>query len=149
MAPPPVTAYVYDRTATHASGPLDDRLARCCDFAEARAWLVAGVWVDRGDDALTCDHRPAWDALVAAMRKDRSPRAVCLVEGWDRIARPWSASTPLRARVRQAGGVTCTTRGECDQDQHRGRLRVPAWLSAPASSSPGGVALTEVSARDR
>lgn len=134
MPPPSVTAYIYDRSATHALGALDERLTRCRDFAEARGWFVAGAWVDRGDDALTCDHRPAWEALVAAMRENASPRAVCLVEDWARIARPWSAGTPLRDRVRRAGGVTCTTRGECDQDEHRGRLHV---------------ALTEVTARER
>ncbi|WP_407560410.1 recombinase family protein [Streptomyces sp. 184] len=130
-----VTAYLYDRTATRAAGPLDERLARCRAFAEARGWLVAGAWVDRGDDALTVDHRPAWDALVAAMRQDAAARVVCLVEEWDRIARPWSASASLRNRVRRAGGVTCTTRGECDQDERRGRLTVPPWLETPAPHS--------------
>lgn len=129
---PAVTAYLYDRTATHAAGPLDERLALCRDFAEARGWFIAGAWVDEGDNALSCDRRPQWDAMVAAIREDASPRAVCLVEDWDRIARPWSASASLRDRVRRANGVTCTTRGECDQDERRGRLTVPPWLETPA-----------------
>jgi DNA invertase Pin-like site-specific DNA recombinase len=107
-------AFIYDRHATPTAGPLDDRLARCREYAGQRGWAVAGQWVDRGDDALRSHPRPEWDALTAAMQRTRRRPVVCLVESWDRISRSGGCAAALRRLVAQAGGYCATVHGETD-----------------------------------
>jgi len=52
---------------------------------------------------------------------------VCLIDGWDRLARDASQSSVMRHRVGQAGGHCATADGESDEpaEKARGRLCTP------------------------
>ncbi|MGP4002385.1 recombinase family protein [Streptomyces sp. 8N706] len=109
-------AYIYDRHATRSPGTLDLRLDGCRTYAERQGWEVAGHWVDRGDDALSEEHRPQLDALCAAMGRCSDARTrVCLVHSWERLCRDAMARERLSRRVALAGGRTVTSFGQSDE----------------------------------
>lgn len=126
--PAPRLAFIYDRHATTATGALDERIERCRQYAADRGWVVAGEWVDRGDNALRARARPAWDGLTYAMRQAAAP-AVCLVDTWDRVSWDRSDCAILRLAVHQVGGHCVTAGGEDDRELSRGRITVTAPLS--------------------
>jgi hypothetical protein len=123
----PTLAFVYDRHATASTAALDERMHRCRQYAAGRGWVVAGEWVDRGDNALHESPRPQWAALNHAMRQAAAP-AVCLVDTWDRISRDRARRAVLRRGVHQAGGHCVTTAGETDREPAPGRIIATAAL---------------------
>ncbi|WP_181789664.1 recombinase family protein [Streptomyces phytophilus] len=124
----PTLAFIYDRHATLTTAALDARIERCQRYAVEHGWVAAGLWVDRGDNALTNWPRPQWDRLIYAMRQAAAP-AVCLVDSWERISREQTARTILQLAVHQAGGRCVTTAGEDDADLGHGRITVTAPLA--------------------
>lgn len=129
MAAPtkPTLAFIYDRHATLTTAALDERIALCRRYAVEHGWVVAGTWVDLGDDALRNWPRPKWDAMTVAIGQAAAP-AVCLVESWARISRERDRSAILRLAVHQAGGHCVTTAGENDLELRRGTITTTAPL---------------------
>ncbi|MGW7492220.1 recombinase family protein [Streptomyces sp. NPDC054786] len=116
MAP---VAFVYDRCATRSRRELEMRMAGCDGYADRMGWVLAGRWIDRGDDALA-KQRPQLGALLEAMREEAGRREVlCLVHNWGRLSADGTFRLALQARVVEAGGWTETTFGESDR---RGRM---------------------------
>ncbi|GAA2654956.1 hypothetical protein GCM10010400_09190 [Streptomyces aculeolatus] len=126
--PRPTLAFIYDRHATPTTAALDERIDRCRRYAVAQGWVVAGEWVDRGDQALCAWRRVRWGMLAYAMRQAAGP-AVCLVDTWDRISWDRGDSAILRHAVRRAGGHCVTTAGENDLEPGHGRVTAGAPLS--------------------
>lgn len=125
--PKPI-AYIYDRHATNTTAALDLRLKACEDYAAAQGWELAGCWIDTGDHALLDGRRPAFDALLRAMRADDSERTrVLLVYDWPRLSRDEAAKRSMARRALFLGGAwvetsfgeTLTTEG---RQQQVGRL---------------------------
>lgn len=117
-------AFIYDREATAQTGSVNERIAKCRDYAARMKWDVAGQWIDRGDAALT-DRRPHWRGMVAAMEAQGQGRSlVCLVADWGRISHIGAASARLRQLVSDAGGVCVTVDGENDSGKGAGRGRL-------------------------
>ncbi|WP_181787903.1 recombinase family protein [Streptomyces phytophilus] len=125
--PRPTLAFIYDRHATLTTTALDERIDRCRRYAVERGWVVAGEWVDHGDQALCAWRRARWGMLAYAMRQAAAP-AVCLVDTWDRISWDRADSAILRLAVHRAGGHCVTTAGENDLELGRGRITVAAPL---------------------
>lgn len=98
--PRPTLAFIYDRHTTPTTAALDERIDRCRRYAVAQGWVVAGEWVDRGDQALCAWRRVRWGMLAYAMRQAAGP-AVCLVDTWDRIS--WDRGTVRSCATRSAG----------------------------------------------
>jgi hypothetical protein len=69
--------------------------------------------LDTGDDALSNDKRPAFDAMLNTLRSAGAeiPRVV-LVHDWDRLTRDREACGLFTRRVLQYGGWVETCRGE-------------------------------------
>ncbi|AZM46012.1 hypothetical protein DMB38_09435 [Streptomyces sp. WAC 06738] len=126
--PRPTLAFIYDRHATLTTAALDERIVRCRRYAAEQGWVVAGEWVDRGDQALCAWQRAQWGMLVYAMRQ-AADSAVCLVATWDRISWDRGDSAILRHAVHRAGGYCVTTAGENDLELSHGRITVSAPLS--------------------
>ncbi|AUH43052.1 recombinase family protein [Streptomyces sp. CMB-StM0423] len=119
--PRPTLAFIYDRHAVLTTAALDERIARCRRYAAERGWVVAGEWVDRGDQALCAWQRAQWQMLTYAMRQAAGP-AVCLVDTWDRISWDRADRATLRLSVHRAGGHCVTTGGENDLEPGHGRI---------------------------
>jgi hypothetical protein len=124
----PTLAFIYDRNTTETTAALDERLERCQRYAVEHGWVTSGLWVDRGDHALTNWPRPEWYRLACAMQQAAAP-AVCLVESWERISRERDRCAILRLAVHQAGGYCVTAAGEDDRELRRGRISVTAPLA--------------------
>ncbi|MEU6173961.1 recombinase family protein [Streptantibioticus parmotrematis] len=106
-------AYVYDRHATRAIGMLNARMDACTIYMEAKGWRGGGRWLDVGDDALSDDRRPAYDALLRTVHAAGSDvRRVVLVHDWDRLSRDPAACGLLTRRVLTLGAWVETTFGE-------------------------------------
>ncbi|RXS79251.1 recombinase family protein [Streptomyces sp. TM32] len=115
MAP---VAFVYDRCASRSYRQLEMRMIGCDGYADRMGWVLAGRWIDLGEDALTT-HRPQLEALLIGMREEAARREVlCLVHNWGRLAADESYRLAQQARIAQLGGWTQTTFGESDR---RGR----------------------------
>jgi DNA invertase Pin-like site-specific DNA recombinase len=112
-----VHAYIYDRRATPATGPVTIRLETCREYAAEQGWTIAGEWVDVGDDALSDYRRPRLDELLVAMEAiARTGRAVVLlVQCWDRLSRAGGPCGAMMRRVHTAGGWSETVDGEHDR----------------------------------
>lgn len=120
-------AFVYDRHASPTEAVLQLRLEYCKLRATEVGWDVAGQFIDRGDDALGDDHRPAFDRMLGAMREQAKTgrQVVCLVSDWYRLSRLPEPEAEFRARVTTVGGFTATAVGEDDQPgSGRGRVRM-------------------------
>lgn len=106
-------AYVYDRHATASTVVLQLRLEACAQYADAHGWQIGGWFVDEGDDALTNDKRPAFEAMLNTLHAAGvdTPR-VCLVNDWDRLSRDQEARGLLTRRVLHLGAWVETCRGE-------------------------------------
>ncbi|MFI0261518.1 hypothetical protein ACH4OW_21070 [Streptomyces sp. NPDC017056] len=114
----PPLVFIYDRNATRSSAILDLRLSGCVNYADRHGWQVAGLWVDRGDDALG-DTRPQFSALVESLRAQAGSRAsICLVHTWCRLAHDDGLRLLFQQRVAQARGCTATTFGDSDERAH-------------------------------
>lgn len=111
-------AYVYDRCARRSQRLLDMRLTGCHAHADREGWVLAGTWLDLGDNAVGVD-RPQLGALVEAMR-EAAPRrtVVCLVHHWGRLAADPGDRLALQQRIAGAGGQVATTFGESDARAH-------------------------------
>lgn len=86
MNAPPVLAFVHDRCVTENRAMLELRLAACTEYFVERGWDSAGQFIDRGDDALTNDTRPQFDAMLRAMTEAAGRERVCLVFDWGRLS---------------------------------------------------------------
>ncbi len=130
-APPQPLAFIYDRHATDNTVILEQRLEACVRYAAAQGWNLGGRWVDKGDYALTDDHRPEFDALLRAMRAASSaqPR-VCLVHDWHRLSRGLVARGLMTRRVlvlsRDVWVETCGGEMRSADGQYRQRGRLTA-----------------------
>jgi DNA invertase Pin-like site-specific DNA recombinase len=109
-------AFIYDRHATANKVMLQLRLEACAQYAEAQGWQIGGWFVDEGDDALTTDKRPAFEAMLNTVRAASIdvPR-VCLVHDWDRLSHDQESRRLLTRRVLHLGTWVETCHGE----QHR------------------------------
>ncbi|SCD75783.1 Resolvase, N terminal domain [Streptomyces sp. DpondAA-D4] len=118
--------YVYDRHATVLTTVLDIRIDRCRAYAQSHGWDLAGIWLDLGDNALTNDRRPQFDAMCRALENDTGP-TVCLVDGFDRLTRDVEQRNAMQFRVAQAGSHCETAGGESDApaESRRRSLRAP------------------------
>lgn len=123
----PTLAFIYDRHATLTTAALDERIERCRRYAVENGWVVSGLWVDRGDYALTNWPRPQWYRLAFVMQQAAAP-AVCLIESWERISRERDRCASLRLAVHQAGGHCVTVDGDDDRELGRGRITITAPL---------------------
>ncbi|RSO22869.1 hypothetical protein DMH15_32710 [Streptomyces sp. WAC 06725] len=117
-ATPSPLVLIYDRNATRSSAILDLRLSGCVNYADCHGWQIAGLWVDRGDDALSAT-RPQFCALIEVMRVEAGRRAtICLVHNWCRLAHDDALRLTLQQRVAQVRGCTATTFGNSDARAH-------------------------------
>ena len=100
MSEPRPLAFLYDRHATTVEIELDRRRNLCEKYLAERGWDIAGWWVDKGDCALTDDHRPEFDALLRAMQAAGPARPrVCLIHDWSRLSRNLGARGLMTRRV--------------------------------------------------
>ncbi|MFH8349237.1 hypothetical protein [Streptomyces sp. NPDC018045] len=114
VAPSPLV-FIHDRDATRSSAILDLRLSGCVNYADRHGRQIAGLWVDRGDDALSST-RPQFSALVDTMRDPARRRTtICLVHHWCRLAHDDALRHTLQQRVSRARGCTATTFGDADE----------------------------------
>ncbi|MBV9026569.1 MAG: recombinase family protein [Streptomycetaceae bacterium] len=106
-------AFIYDRLATVNRVILQLRLETCAQYAGAQGWQIGGWFVDEGDDALTTDRRPAFDAMCNTIRAAGvdAPR-VCLLHDWDRLSRDKETCGLLTGRVLRLGARVETCFGE-------------------------------------
>ncbi|MDF3290749.1 recombinase family protein [Streptomyces silvisoli] len=121
----PPLAFIYDRSTTTNTAALELRLKACAEYVNAQGWGFGGWWVDKGDQALTDDRRPAFDALLRTLEAsgESHPR-VCLVHDWTRLSHDsWNRRIFAR-RIMLAGGWVETTEGETTkpEDARRGLL---------------------------
>lgn len=108
-------ALVYDRCATRNQRELDMRLTGCHAYADSRGWVLAGRWLDLGDQALDAS-RPRLRALIEAVRIEVPRREVlCLVHNWGRLSNDTDERLEWQRRIAEAGGWTATTFGESDR----------------------------------
>jgi len=122
--PADAVVYVYDRHTTPNADALRRRLEACSAYARDQGWDIGGWWVDKGDDALSSDTRPALDMLLRTMgdARDGTPRML-LIYDWDRLHSSSTVQAKYRYHVAEAGGVTVTTFGGNDSiSPSRGRL---------------------------
>lgn len=112
MSAAPPLAYVYDRCVTPNPAMLELRLATCAEYVTEQGWEWGGQWVDKGDDALTSDRRPAFDALVCSMQSTPAVPRVCLVYDWGRLSHSREQQRAFARRVLVAGGWLATIGGE-------------------------------------
>ncbi|MDJ0340751.1 recombinase family protein [Streptomyces sp. H10-C2] len=127
-------AFFYDRHATPSTGILQVRLEACREYAAELRYEVAGEWIDRGDDALSDDRRPQFDAMLDALAGASVDRTVlCLINGWDRLSRDPGRCGHFRYRIHMAGGWTETTTGE---DDRPGSTRPRALTAFPFAVVP-------------
>jgi hypothetical protein len=111
-------AFVYDRCVSRSYRQLEMRLIGCDGYADRMGWVLAGRWIDLGEDALTAQ-RPKLGALLDAMHEEAARREVlCLVHNWGRLSADDSERLAFQTRVVEAGGWSATTFGESDR---RGR----------------------------
>ena len=118
-------AFIYDRCTTTNTAVLELRLKACAKYVSAHGWAFGGWWVDKGDEALTDDCRPAFDVLLRTLERTGAaqPR-VCLVHDWHRLSRDEWARRAFARRVTMAGGWVETVAGETSraEDARRGLL---------------------------
>jgi DNA invertase Pin-like site-specific DNA recombinase len=106
-------AFIYDRHATANKVILQLRLEACAQYVEARGWDIGGWFLDTGDDALSNDKRPSFNAMLNTLRSaGADTRRVVLVNDWDRLTRDREACGLFTSRVLQSGGWVETCRGE-------------------------------------
>jgi DNA invertase Pin-like site-specific DNA recombinase len=106
-------AYIYDRVATTNRVVLQLRLEACAQYADAQGWEIGGWFVDEGDDALTTDKRPSFDAMCNTIRAASvDTERVCLVNDWDRLSRDQEALGLFTRQVLQLGARVETCFGE-------------------------------------
>jgi DNA invertase Pin-like site-specific DNA recombinase len=86
MTTPPPLAFVYDRCVTSNPVMLDARLTCCTQRLIERGWDPAGQFIDRGDEALTSDARPAFERMLRAMTEAVGRKRVCLVYDLGRLS---------------------------------------------------------------
>jgi DNA invertase Pin-like site-specific DNA recombinase len=125
-------AFVYDRHATLAREMLRLRLELCAEYAEKQGWAIGGWFVDEGDDALTCDRRPAFATMLNAVRNAGAdvPRVV-LVHDWYRFSRDNDARSQLTRRIIHLGATVETCNGQ--QRRADGTYATPGGqLTAPS-----------------
>ncbi|MEU6172106.1 recombinase family protein [Streptantibioticus parmotrematis] len=109
---PPIV-FVYDRHATTATGMLQARMDACTAYLETKGWTGGGRWLDVGDDALSDDRRPAFDAMLRTIEAAGTGVArVVLVPDRDRLSRNPAACGLLTRRVLLLGAWVETTLGE-------------------------------------
>ncbi len=106
-------AFIYDRHVTQTEVILELRLKACARYVSEHGWGFGGWWIDKGDCALTDDHRPAYDTLLRTMQAaDASRPRVCLIYDWARLSRDMKARGLLTRRVLLLGGWVETCSGE-------------------------------------
>ncbi|WP_432002994.1 recombinase family protein [Streptomyces sioyaensis] len=111
-------AFVYDRCASRSYRQLEMRMIGCDGYTDRMGWVLAGRWIDLGENALTMQ-RPRLGALLGTMREESARREVlCLVHNWGRLSADDADRLALQSRIVEAGGWTGTTFGESDR---RGR----------------------------
>ncbi|MEU6175349.1 recombinase family protein [Streptantibioticus parmotrematis] len=109
----PPLAFVYDRHVTQAIGMVQARMDACTAYLETKGWTSGGCWLDVGDDALSDDRRPAFDAMLCTVHAaGTGAQRVVLVHGWDRLSRDGHACGLLTRRVLLLGAWVETTLGE-------------------------------------
>ncbi len=112
-AQPPTLAFIYDRQATRNPLTLELRLRACAEYVDRQGWGYGGWFVDRGDNALALDRRPALDHLCNTMRAAGADKQrVCLVFNWERFAYDPAVRALLTRRVFALGGWVETCQGE-------------------------------------
>lgn len=111
MSTAPPMAYIYDRCVTDNTSMLDLRLQACAEYVTEQGWGWGGWFVDKGDDALTNDRRPAFDTMVNVMRAATGPR-VCLLVDWGRLSHDTQQQRTFAHAVLMTGGWLQTTCGE-------------------------------------
>ncbi|MGI5380741.1 hypothetical protein ACQEV2_42470 [Streptomyces sp. CA-251387] len=80
MSSAPPLAYIYDRCATANPAMMELRLRACSEYVEEQGWGWGGWFVDKGDDPLTSDRRPALDNLVHSIQAvSPDTERVCLL----------------------------------------------------------------------
>jgi DNA invertase Pin-like site-specific DNA recombinase len=111
-------AFIYDRHASPNRDALTARIEAAQAYARRRGWVLGGLFVDIGDDALSATERPAFDRLCNYLHNNRAVgvEMVCLVREWDRLSRYPEGRTRLRNRVTMAGGWTATADGQDDRE---------------------------------
>ena len=118
-------AFIYDRHVTVIEDELDRRLNACMAYLSEHGWDFAGQWIDRGDHALTDDHRPEFDALLRAITAAGDRPRVCLIHDWGRLSHDMATRGLMTRRVLLLGGWVETCRGEKRTPDGR-YLQVPA-----------------------
>ncbi|PWI44382.1 hypothetical protein CK485_09485 [Streptomyces sp. ICBB 8177] len=127
----PTLAFVYDRHATIATGMLRARMDACTAYMGVKGWDGGGRWLDVGDDALSDDRRPAFDAMLRTVHAaGGAVQRVVLVHDWDRLSRDGHACGLLTRRVLLLGAWVETTLGE------RVRAEVPWTERARRNHAP-------------
>ncbi|MFI2184633.1 recombinase family protein [Streptomyces sioyaensis] len=108
-------AFVYDRCASRSLWQLEMRMTGCDGYADRMGWVLAGRWIDLGEDALTMQ-RPQLGVLLESMREEAGRREVlCLVHNWGRLSDDDMDRLAFQARIAEAGGWTETTFGESNR----------------------------------
>ncbi|MCZ2525265.1 recombinase family protein [Streptomyces sp. NPDC059506] len=112
---PTTLALVYDRQASPNGGPLQARIGRCRDYAADRAWVRAGLWIDRDDAALIGrpTARPAWQQMldVAHAGAARGCAVVILIHDETRLAHDAVTAATFRHEAKLAGAQVVAVRG--------------------------------------
>jgi hypothetical protein len=122
-------AFVYDRQATTNPLLLEVRLKACAAYVEKQGWSFGGWFVDRGEEALSLDHRPALDLLCNTMRAAGADQSrVCLIYNWERFAYDLDVRGKLTKRILGLGGWVETCQGETRTPD--GRSAHPGHLTA-------------------
>lgn len=112
-----VLAFVYDRQMSPTVGVLVLHLGLCKIRARDEGWTIAGEWIDQGDAVFSDENRPAFDAMIEAMKTARGAghEVLCLIADWPRLSRDEEARQAFQARIRTAGGYIATGVGGDDK----------------------------------
>lgn len=105
--------FIYDRA--RVAGATADlwRRERCAGYAAEQGWDMAGRWLDTGENALSLDIRPQFDAMLRAIATAvDTTECVCLITSWARLSHDTAARKVLATRILQAGARIETISGE-------------------------------------
>jgi DNA invertase Pin-like site-specific DNA recombinase len=115
-----VRCIVYARYSTdrQTEASIEDQLRVCREYAEARAWVVAGEHVDRGISGAALGNRPGVQEALAALRAGD----VLLVNDLSRLSRSQDLA-PLLARLRHRGTRVLGVQDGFDTEARSARMQ--------------------------
>jgi DNA invertase Pin-like site-specific DNA recombinase len=93
-------AFLYARYSSKLQSPcsIEDQFRLCESRVEREGWTVVGRFQDAAISGAT-DHRPGYQAMMAAARQTPPPCDVIVVEGLDRLTRDNAEATRLYQRL--------------------------------------------------